>query len=736
MVETNIRIVAPGSNLRLTTRLVSLTGQDISPDLKEKVCNALRRQGLASVDCPDGILVATAMPVNPRVISEDDWRVEIRDNGTKHLRCSHPSEASMLARLLERCFLIEIGKHTNLWTLDTPRIFYESKSFKAANDVAAYRRYEISSIPIEGEGIGLIVDVGTAYFSLLTVADYFEGGERDAKRFEDLSRRQKGQKATLLYDSGRNKTKCYFEEFSETTCATTESFRIKNKDYSSLYDYYQMERPYLDVKPEDPVAKVSFPNIDRPRLVAANKLRLRVMNDDVPRSLKQADKIHPADRCAQIEAFWANLGDCPLGSDRPSVSKLFWIPREQSLSLGAPKLRFAEENILSAQANTPKAYRNYYQTRLQLLRRVGCLDVPPTIHREIFIRMPNFIDKVTANQFATDLTSCLSCWTNRKISSNLDLYQCVDTSLSRLREKSRPGIVVFVFEDEDPATYFKVSFELPGWRVKRVKSLSIANSHNNKNWNSFIEMNALDVLQQLDCVPWRLDTPMNYDAHLAIDVGLDRRYFAVSLHISRAKSLLPSFSLRTHVSVKPDLKHETINEMVLKDAILRLFEQTKPNSFDPLQSILVIRDGRQYGNELDGIERAVKALIKDGLLKEDVRINTVDLHKRTVKGIRMWFRNYKGQVSNVREGTGCIVGSKTIVLANTGVPTLPQGTVEPLMLVARQNNVNMSEVAQDVYSASQLNWSNPRVAQRLPIELKRTDEELTKRAQQEIRRMQ
>ena len=59
MVETNIRIVAPGSNLRLATRLVGLTGQGISPDLKEKVCSALRRQGLASVDFPDGILVAT-----------------------------------------------------------------------------------------------------------------------------------------------------------------------------------------------------------------------------------------------------------------------------------------------------------------------------------------------------------------------------------------------------------------------------------------------------------------------------------------------------------------------------------------------------------------------------------------------------------------------------------------------------------------------------------------------------
>ena len=49
---------------------------------------------------------------------------------------------------------------------------------------------------------------------------------------------------------------------------------------------YQQTNPNLNVKPNDSVAKVSFPGINYPRPVAANRLYLRVMNDVVPRSIE------------------------------------------------------------------------------------------------------------------------------------------------------------------------------------------------------------------------------------------------------------------------------------------------------------------------------------------------------------------------------------------------------------------------------------------------------------------
>lgn len=43
-------------------------------------------------------------------------------------------------------------------------------------------------------------------------------------------------------------------------------------------------------------------------------------------------------------------------------------------------------------------------------------------------------------------------------------------------------------------------------------------------------------------------------------------------------------------------------------------------------------------------------------------------------------------------------------------------------------------VTEDVHAPTHLNWSNPTVAQRLPLELKRTDENLMTKAAQEIKR--
>jgi len=63
-----------------------------------------------------------------------------------------------------------------------------------------------------------------------------------------------------------------------------------------------------------------------------------------------------------------------------------------------------------------------------------------------------------------------------------------------------------------------------------------------------------------------------------------------------------------------------------------------------------------------------------------------------------------------------------------------QGTAAPLLLTA-PNGQSIADAAWAVFDAAQLNWSSPRVAQRLPLPLKRTDEELAARAAQVIRRI-
>lgn len=363
MIETNIRIVNFGPKLRVDTRLATLVGQHISPELKQRACHLLRRKGLASVPCPEGLLVVGTRPFQRCVIEDDDCRLEIHDSGViKRLRFSRRQDTDLLTQLMERCLLIEIRRRrAELWTLDSPRIFYSPDPFVETDGVAAYRRFEISSVSIDETGVGLTVDVSTAFFSASTVADFFEGRRWKPEHFEALSRRQAGQKATLLYDLGHNKVKCYFDSFSDATCATTGSLRVNGVDYGSLYEYDKQTYPQLNVKPHDCVARVSFPGISRPRFVVANRLRLRLTNEGIPPALRRADKFSPADRRALIDNFWRDLGDYPLGVRNLSVTKSSWQPQEHLLTLKPPSLKFGRAEHLCANESTLGSYRSHYR---------------------------------------------------------------------------------------------------------------------------------------------------------------------------------------------------------------------------------------------------------------------------------------------------------------------------------------------------------------------------------------
>jgi hypothetical protein len=767
MLETNIRIVEDGVNLCLNARVAEVVAQDLSPDLLQKACSALRkRHALAAVVNSDkaSLLVATKRLVPNVVIQDDNWRLEVRDSGhTRQLRFANLYDRSLFAQLLERAMTAHLEHHTKLWALDGYRIWYEPTPFRTVEDVDAYQRFEISSIAIGGVGIGIIVDISTAFFTVPTVADFFRENlskaEREPRReqFEYLSARQSGLKGTLLYDFGGNQYKCYFDSFCPgVTTATTGGFRLQGQNYESLRDYYKRKHG-VSVGPDEPVAKVSFRGIDRAQPVLARALRLRVANEALPNDLKNVDKVAPKDRCTEIEKFWTRLADTPFGEDFPKVESSFWRPSKNNTTLlKCPDLAFANRRILQAPLNGHvDDHRAYYGERNELLNEVGCLRVPPALTRVLHVAVPEQAGEAMANQLAENVTERLSKWTRVEIVPEVVTYKTVDEALTQLRGEPKPGVVLFVFEDEDPATYHNLAYELKDWRIKRITYANLrrlanqfrfsTDGHNGrsgktvatyfpKGWNSFVEMNSLDVLQQMDCILWSLASLLHYAAQLVIDVGEDRRHFALSLLICRPGSSEPSFRIDTVVPIKSDTKRETINEIILCDEIVRLCQRAAGARFQPLRSMLVLRDGHECGREMEAISNARAKLIESGFFERGARVDTVDFHKKSVKGIRLWDRGQSGEVRHCLEGTPLLLDARTVVLVNTGATTLTQGTAEPIMLVGRGEGIDMKAVAEYVHATSQLNWSSPRVAQRLPLPLKRTDDELKNRAAQEIRR--
>jgi hypothetical protein len=767
MIGTNIRIVNPGPRLYVWTRRARVIGPDLSHDLLERACGRLRYQhGMAAILCtgdPPTLLVATNRTIPHIRLADEDWELEVEDAGEESQKMAFADVDSReaLALLVERALFATLARSGRYWSLDSPRIWYEQQPCQCSDSIQVYRRYEIGALPIDDEGIGIAVDVGTAFFTKDTLAYFFDSTvpvqerQRRKRWFEELTSRQVGQKGTLMYDRGESRGKCYFEQAPfDTTCATTGVIRVKGQTYTSLADYYQKVYPGLTIDENGPAIKVSFSGYDRPVWVAAERVVARVMNDDLPRSLQTADKFAPGRRRQILNDFWRGLGPKPLGHVAPGVAYTFWHPpAERVHSLPLVDLIFGQgQRLIAPTTCSIEAYKEHFRQRAEYLARAGCYYVPPTMSRLIHVAIPNEFDEAVGIQLGRDLVGFINKWTGCQVEYKLVRYDSLDDAIEKLRADGRNGVVTFVL-NEEPTAYHDVAYNLDRWRVKRITTRTLRdewkllkqgarNKHTNtldlqlgrRRWRDFIDKSALDLVQQMDAVPYRFDQAGPYEAILVIDVGHDRRHFALSLLVSRRSGKDEDYLTVSHVYPKPDHQHEEINATQLKDNLVKLINEVLSHRAAPLASLLVIRDGRFCGKETDGVDQAIAVLQERGKLTRDARVDLVDLRKDSSKPIRLWEVEGEG-ATNPLEGKLLELNAKTVVVTATGAATLTQSTADPYTLVANGRCTSLVEAGQATFIAAQLNFSSPTVAQRLPLPLKRTDEELSARSAQEIKRL-
>ena len=763
VLETNIRIVAPGEDLYVNVRRMRASGQTLDRDLLQRACGQLRRRkGLAAIPDPNGrdaLLVASRSPVPSLSLKDDEWELQADDIGDSAYRLYARDCPDTVAALVERSLQVSVARIRSLWSFGSPRIWYEKQPFQQSGGIAAYRRFDLAAIPIDDAGIGVVADVGVGFFSQHGLSYYFDYDLSNSERmrrneiYNNLAGRQQGQKGTLGYNNGRSVLTCYFEDAPEgITCQNTGRIVVRGQTYESLYHYYRDVYPELEVGKDETAVRVSFPNLSRPQFVAARLLSLRVGNSQLPRRLSSLASASPDERRDLLARFWDRLGPRPLGRSLPGLKEGFWRPSENKVyQFKPPTLEFGKSMVIDTpQKSYQMDIRDNFRQRIRTLEESGCYQFPPAASRIIHVAFPETLEQASLRA-GNDVTRLLSRWTGRQFQSNPVSYRTADEAYAQLRNL-RDGLVLFVLEDE-PTAYYETSYNLSEWRVKRITRGTLSKSFDDltsgawdrrarkrnletgrRRWDSFIRLNALDILQLLDAVPFRTRDAGVFDSQLVIDVGYGRRFFAISLLISRNEEESPAFAIHTNVEHNPDNKAEGINPVLLRDAVLKTVRKALPSGSDPLKSVLIIRDGRIQKSELRGLEDSISVLRQDELLEQDGRVDIVGLHKSSLKNVRLW-NNDRERVSNVLEGTGLSLNSDTFVLCTTGDATLRQGTARPIAFVGNGHHQNLSDVAFSAFASSQLNWSSPDVAQHLPLPLKRTDEELDARMSQEIRRV-
>ena len=763
MVETNLRIVEGGPDLDLRTRIVKVDvvrqGENEMAELLNKACAALRRRyKLAAVRQRDGSLaVLTSESISSFPLHTDDWELEIEDTRkSRLLSLCNSSDVEPMLRLLSRSLHIEVEQRTGKWNLDSRRQWYDAQPFAGESGIGAYNRIALGSVWVQDVGAAISADVETAYFSGETL-DWFiacdlSASESQGRRrwLDELTGRDEGRKGTLLYDNGEKILSCYLADTPKgLTCGTTKAFSIDGKRYSSLLDYYRKKFPQINVQADTPAVMVSFRGMSGGSVpVAATRLRARVFNENLPHRLSQAAIVSPEDRRNAILSFWNELGEQPLGHLAPDLEHGFWRPDESRVwQIPHPALAFAKDRVMPAPApHFPQQVKGHYRRRKELLEDGGCHRFPPATPRTLRCLAPHKLDEEMVAQLAADVCALLSNITDANLSPEIVRYKELEAGIAHLKNIRDPGVALWVM-DKDPNSYYEIELRLPNWRPKRVTEAVLnekwSDYRNGKwdrkarqktaqageqSWESFVIMTAFDVLQKMDALPYRIAESAPYEAALVIDVHHDRRFFAFSLWVSRDPKLRPDVLLETHVCQKTD-SQETINAVYLERELRTFLGQVCADACHPLESLLVLRDGKWCGDE----HATIKAVIEE-FVSPDAVVDLAEFHKDSNKELRLWqIDDNDGKVCNVWEGTVVEVSERMAVLCNTGEATLSGRTAHPVVLHNR-GEFALRKAAQMSFYGAQLNFSSPGVAQRLPLPLKRTDEELEARAQQEVRK--
>ena len=769
-VETNIRVVRCFEGSGVSCRRVKIHSAVWSDDLRQTVCSILRhRDGLVAAPSPfltDEIIVLGTKKVETADVTHENWRARIQtDTENLLLRIDKESDRQALLELIEKALVAQFQRSNQYWRLRTStRFWFKTTPEETIKGIEMIPRISFATLPIGNDAIGIAFDLGHLFRTSMTLADFYDPtiGQREQSErrheFDALSSRMKGRKGTLLYHSGsRTLDVCYFDHFAEeVTCKTTGPLSVQGKSYNSLYDYYDKCRPGLKVAPDDSVAYVSFKGLPSAKPVAARLLRLRVGLDEkqLPPEFKRKTVVAPEPRSRIAKETWKNHGRKAVFPFRVDVAPFLWRPANNEHELlPCPDLIFDKGHVLRA-PNEPnlEEYKRYYRERLEFLRNGHLYHYDEAVPRHVHIVTPKESDRWSKNlhdKFIEDFLNCIASMTKLNFTAKQLRADSTDEIVERL-EACRSGTAVVVFDkaDSEGEAYYLLAHELKGWRLKRLtrqevegKWVTLQKSSaprdrqkSERRWRDIIELSVLDTLDQMGTIPWRLRS-FPYDACIAIDVGKDRRYWAMSLLICREETFNPSFIRITEVWPKGDHYHEAINPEVLKDKISKICRQFQKESayrFSPLRSLLILRDGHECGDELKAIDMAMEFWSSNGYLIKSPKIDIADVHKKTVKGLKIWYP-LKADYSNVLEGHAVYFGNETALVCCTGASSvLSRATADPSLLVCRRSD-DIRSVAKAYFWLSQLNYSTPAKAHRLPLPLRETDSELKHRMAQDMR---
>jgi hypothetical protein len=418
---------------------------------------------------------------------------------------------------------------------------------------------------------------------------------------------------------------------------------------------------------------------------------------------------------------------------KPST-RLRRLENEAITIFKAPRLRFAGDQEI------PTILEDAGRDRFHALRGLGPAETAPFADEQIFIRpesMPEGAWKDFKRRFLLELQSLCG------VSLSPSALKYDDRKVRRLREQAgaidkalahRAGYALLVLPAQKKSaqqTRLHHSIKRNYWGKVFTQCADLESilsfyhhreSDGEESWfvrkdsqrlyQSYIRYLALGYLMVNCKWLWKLgEGSLRNQVHVGIDVY---KGMAVFTFIYGDAELI---TFKTGKAIRPEKLSE---DQVWQALVENLGADLAQLNLRP-SSLVIHRDGKIYESELRGIERAVNDL-KGHLsaLPQDVRVGVIEIHKTSATRPRLYQR-YKGRFANPPMGLFAGLSDCEGALATTGYPMLRKGTANPLYFEVVAGDIDIKDIAHDIYALSHLAFASPGSCMRLPFTIALAD---------------
>ena len=346
-----------------------------------------------------------------------------------------------------------------------------------------------------------------------------------------------------------------------------------------------------------------------------------------------------------------------------------------------------------------------------LVYRIIPMIVPKDFPKRDAIELYDEIRNQAKDHLMIDLPPDTTVWNYSshpsEISENLDEFG----------EKIAGAIVIIHPSVQDIYYDFKRMFgDIPTQMFisDTVKHVHSSRSGNKGVYKNKIFVGTLGLMVKMGCRPWILDSSLNFDFNIGIDVGgRSGNVVCYSYVFDRSGKYLG-------IGLYEAQKKESIESSNIESAFVSII---KKKAGSQTSSIAIYRDGYLTKSEIKGLKGAIKRLVDESVLTQDCVIIGVNIRKFTPF---RFFGRYDNQIVDCDVGTFYELDEKRGVVATTGRNMIMQGMSRPLLVekISLMGDIKMTKVLQDVYYMSNLNWGSPNSASRMPAPLKYADEQI------------